>query len=355
MHFKANQLVEEFPETLKWLGGNKSKSASSIATPEKAHAESLVFCTTQNQADMAAKAGAAIIVISQKIQWHADPSENGPAFFSTPSIPNAMSQLLVRMDQKSRRFEFDSDHLIHPTAFVHPLAQLAKDVVVGPFSYIGARAHLAAGVKVGPHCTVENDVRIGENCTFHSHVVIGALSQIGARCEIHSHSVLGSDGFGFTPDKKGEIQKVPQLGKVVLEDDVEIGANCAIDRATLEETRIGRNTKLDNFCHIAHNCKIGKHCMITAGFIVAGSTEIGDHFVCGGRTSVTGHVKIADRVQLGGHSVIAKNLDQPGVYGGYPIQPMKDYLRTTSSLPELPRMRRLISRIMKHLDLSEAD
>jgi UDP-3-O-[3-hydroxymyristoyl] glucosamine N-acyltransferase len=190
-----------------------------------------------------------------------------------------------------------------------------------------------------------------------SHVFVGSACEIGSDCEIHPHSSIGSDGFGYAIDARGRPRKICQLGNVVIGDDVEIGSNCAIDRATLTSTRIRSGAKLDNICHIAHNCDLGEDGLYTAGFMMAGSTTIGRRFMTGGNSVVSAHLNIADDVSLQGRSNVTKSISRSGAYGGYPLQPLQDALRTTVNLGHLSKLRRDLKRVMNHLKLSsdEAD
>ncbi|MBX9769071.1 MAG: UDP-3-O-(3-hydroxymyristoyl)glucosamine N-acyltransferase, partial [Bdellovibrionales bacterium] len=172
---------------------------------------------------------------------------------------------------------------------------------------------------------------------------------------VQPHSTIGSPGFGFATDQQGLHHPIPQIGFVQIDSDVSIGANCAIDRGTFGPTRIGSGTKIDNFAHIAHNCEIGKNCMITAGIIIAGSSKLGDWVVTGGSVRITDHVEIASKVQLGGNSAVTKDVPTAGAYGGHPLQPLKEYLRTTSSLPHLPEIRKTLNRILEKLNLEKGD
>jgi len=147
--------------------------------------------------------------------------------------------------------------------------------------------------------------------------------------------------------------KIPQLGIVVLEDFVEFGANCAVDRATLGETRIGEGTKFDNLCHVAHNCQIGRHSVYAAGFFVAGSSTIGDHFMVGGTTAVGDHLQISDNVTLGGRSVVTSDIPKAGAYAGYPLEPFAEARRTLVNLTYVTKMRKQLLQIQKHLGLKE--
>jgi len=251
------------------------------------------------------------------------------------------------------RARHQQDPPIDPRAFVAPGAVLGAGVVVAAGAFVGAGAVLGAGVFIGPGCVVEAGARVGAGSILHAQVFLGRRCEVGERCEIHPHTTLGADGFAYAQDEHGHHHKVPQLGIVVLEDDVEIQANCAVDRAAFTETRIGRGTKIDNFCHIAHNCQIGRHVILTGGFMVAGSTSLGDRCVVGGRTTVTDHVNVCAGVQLGGLSAVTKDITEPGAYGGHPLQPFKAFLRTTTSLAHLPDLRRRVAELEKRIPLAE--
>ena len=242
--------------------------------------------------------------------------------------------------------------LIHPTAVIAPSAMLAPEVIVGPYAVIEEGVTIERGARIGAHCVIERNAHVGERTVLHPFVFIGWGCEIGADCEIKPHTALGGEGYGFAHDNQGHHHRIPQRGIVVIEDRVEIGSLCAIDRATFDQTRIGEGTKLDNQVHIAHNCTVGRNCLITAGLIIAGSSSIGNNVVMGGRVSVTDHVHIGNDIQLAGMTVITNDLAGPGSFGGYPVQPLRDFLRTTSSFAHMTNMRKQSLRILKHLGLS---
>jgi UDP-3-O-[3-hydroxymyristoyl] glucosamine N-acyltransferase len=296
---------------------------------------------------------AAIVIIHKSLlrqaenidQWHC-------CVFSVSKIPLAMATLLKYFDRKADRFSQWGPR--HPTALVHPTATIGANVFLGPYCVIGARSTIADGCQIGGHTVIENDVRIGSNTTLHPHVFIGAACEVGNDCEIHPHTSLGSDGFGYAADAAGAPCKIPQLGNVVVGDRVEIGSNCAIDRATLTSTYIRSGAKLDNICHIAHNCDLGEEGLYTAGFMMAGSTKIGKRFMTGGNSVVSSHLTIADNVALAGRSTVTKSITQSGAYGGYPLQPLQDALRSAASFVHLSQVRRDLKKVMHRLELPEA-
>jgi UDP-3-O-[3-hydroxymyristoyl] glucosamine N-acyltransferase len=200
---------------------------------------------------------------------------------------------------------------------------------------------------------IENGARIGAGTMLHPHVFVGAGCEIGLNCEVHPHTTIGSDGFGYAVGASRRPQKLSHLGNVCIGDEVEIGGNCSIDRATLTSTYIRSGTKLDNICHIAHNCDLGEDGFYTAGFMMAGSTTIGRRFMTGGNSVVSAHLTLADDVSLSGRSTVTNDVPEPGHYGGYPLQPLKDALRTIASVGQITEMRRNLNRVLKHLQLPD--
>jgi UDP-3-O-[3-hydroxymyristoyl] glucosamine N-acyltransferase len=220
---------------------------------------------------------------------------------------------------------------------------------------VGAGASIGDRCCIGSHAVVENDARIGAGTTLHPHVFVGAGCEVGNDCELHPHTSIGSDGFGYAVGASRRPQKISQLGNVRIGDEVEIGSNCAIDRATLTSTYIRSGTKLDNVCHIAHNCDLGEDGMYTAGFMMAGSTKIGRRFMTGGNSVVSAHLTLADDVMLGGRSTVTSDVSEAGQYAGYPLQPLKDAMRTLASLGQLSEMRRSLNRVLRQSQPSDRD
>jgi UDP-3-O-[3-hydroxymyristoyl] glucosamine N-acyltransferase len=216
---------------------------------------------------------------------------------------------------------------IHPTAVVHPTAQVAAGVTIGPCSVVDAHCIIEEGTILGPSVTLGAGVKVGSHCLFHSHVTVREGCQIGNRVIIQPGAVIGSCGFGYTPNKKGEHIKQEQLGIVVLEDDVEIGANTTIDRARFKVTRISRGTKIDNLVQIGHNCEIGQHNIIVSLTGISGSVTTGRYVIMGGQTGVVGHLKIADGAMFAARSGIKKSITAGGKYGGDPVAPLMEHQR----------------------------
>jgi UDP-3-O-[3-hydroxymyristoyl] glucosamine N-acyltransferase len=206
---------------------------------------------------------------------------------------------------------------IHATAVVASSAKVDPSAHVGPLCVIGEGAVVAAGAVLEARCHVGPRASIGADCWLKPGVVVGDYCVLGARCRIQSGAVIGSDGFGYEP-VNGEIRRIPQIGNVVLEDDVEVGANSTLDRARFSQTVVGRGTKIDNLVQIAHNVRIGRQCLITAQVGIAGSTTLGDHCVLGGQSGVAGHLTLGDRVKLGAQTGLFEDVPADGFMNGTP-------------------------------------
>jgi UDP-3-O-[3-hydroxymyristoyl] glucosamine N-acyltransferase len=219
---------------------------------------------------------------------------------------------------------------------VHPGASIAPGVVVGD------RVTLHSGVVLYPGVTLGDDV------TLHANVSVRERCRIGNRVTVHDGTVIGSDGFGYAPDGNSWY-KIPQIGIVVIEDDVEIGSNSVIDRAALEVTRISRGTKIDNLVQIAHNCVIGEDCMIVSQVGISGSTQLGNHVIMGGQVGVAGHLKIGDNVMIAAKSGVPGNIAANQMVGGIPAIPHREWLKAASMVPKLPEFRKTLNALEKRL------
>jgi UDP-3-O-[3-hydroxymyristoyl] glucosamine N-acyltransferase len=234
-------------------------------------------------------------------------------------------------------------------------ASIGKDVIIGADCSIHPFVVLADGVRLGRHVTIHPGSFVGEgsiideDTVVHANVSIGSGISLGKRVIVHSGTVIGSDGFGFVTDG-GRHHKVPQVGGVIIEDDVEIGANCAIDRATLGNTMIKKGTKIDNHVHIAHNCTIGEHCLFAAQTGIAGSTTIGNYVVFGGSVGVGDHVKVGDRVMAGGKAVIVQDVEAGQVIAGFNAMPLRDWLKVQVILPRLPELKKMLAALEKQVE-----
>jgi len=242
---------------------------------------------------------------------------------------------------------------IMPGAMVESSATVGEGVTIYPGVYIGKNVVVGSRTVIHPGAVLYDNVTIGEECKIHANAVIRESCRLGNRCIIQPGAVIGSDGFGYAPDGSG-YYRIPQIGIVVLDDDVEIGANSCVDRAAVEVTRIGRGTKLDNLVQIAHNCEIGADCMIVSQVGIAGSAKIGNHVTLAGQVGVVGHITVGDNVIVGGQSGVTASLQPNASYSGSPAIPHKEWLKLSMVLPRLPELRKTVSSLEKRITELEA-
>jgi UDP-3-O-[3-hydroxymyristoyl] glucosamine N-acyltransferase len=348
----AEIIKNQHSDVFTYLHGRLDVRASHCHVPEEAGPESLVFVSNAAQLAEARLQRPAILIVGAKLSGSLDGNTDAASCcFSVQSISMGMAVLLKYFDKKSFRFTQWGER--HPTAVVHPDAVIGEGVHLGPYCVIGAHAVIGSGCMIGAHAVVENDARIGERTILHPQVFVGARCMIGDDCEVHPHTSIGSDGFGYAVDVGGRPRKISHLGNVIIGNGVEIGSNCAVDRATLTSTYIRSGTKLDNICHIAHNCDLGENGFFTAGFMMGGSTKIGRQFVTGGNSVVTAHITLGDNITLQGRSSVTCNVPDAGAYGGYPLQPLKEAMKTAANIGHLNEIRRNLNRVMKHLQLRD--
>lgn len=237
---------------------------------------------------------------------------------------------------------------VMPGALVADSADLADSVTVYPGAVVGENVKIGAGTILHPGVVVYADAVIGSDCLLHAGAIVREGCRLGSRVILQPAAVIGADGFGFAPDGAG-YYKIPQVGIVVLEDDVEIGACSCVDRAALGETRIGRGTKLDNLVQIGHNAEIGEDSILVSQSGIAGSSRIGRHCTFGGQSAVAGHVTIGDNVTIGARGGASGNVEPNQVLSGLPLLPHKQWLRMSMTLPKLPEMRKELQQLKKRL------
>jgi UDP-3-O-[3-hydroxymyristoyl] glucosamine N-acyltransferase len=240
---------------------------------------------------------------------------------------------------------------VHSTAVLEPGCEVDPSAYVGPYAVIGTGSRIGAGAAIHAHVSVGRGCRVGEGTVVHSHAVLYDDTEIGPDCVVHAGAVLGADGFGYAT-QEGAHHKVPQVGRVVLERDVEIGANTTVDRATLGETRIGAGTKIDNLVQIGHNVRVGQHCILCGQAGIAGSTRLGDGVVLAGQAGVTGHIQLGDRVQVAAKSAALGPLEAGAVVAGIPAVDLRTWRRQVVLLARLEEMSRRLRGLEKKLGVS---
>lgn len=239
---------------------------------------------------------------------------------------------------------------IHPQALVSPTSKIGKDVAIGPLVYVGDEVEIGAETVIFPFVSLYPRVKIGQKTVIHSHVSIREETRIGNRVIIHNGVVIGSDGFGYQERKDKTRIKIPQKGIVVIEDDVELGANTTIDRATLGETMIKRGTKIDNLVQVAHNVEIGENSVLAAQTGIAGSSKIGKHVIMGGQVGISDHVTIGDNVTIAAKSGILKDIPANSFVGGIPSFDIKVTKKIWVSLPHLFNLFKDMKRLKKRVE-----
>lgn len=238
---------------------------------------------------------------------------------------------------------------ISSLAFIDKQAEIAEDVYVGEFAVISKGAKIGKGSKIYPHVYIGDDVKIGENVTLFAGVRIYHDTVIGNNCILHSGAVLGADGFGFAPLADGTFKKIAQIGNVVIEDDVEIGANATIDRATMGSTKVMKGTKIDNLCQLGHNVVIGQSTAMAAQTGVAGSTKIGSNCFIGGQVGFSGHIKVGDRCSIGAQAGIISDIKDEARIIGSPAIDAKAYMKSYVYFRKLEQMKNKMDELEKRL------
>lgn len=305
-----------------------------LAAPWQADNSHLVFAESGIALAEAAASRAAAVLISPKLAEELEQGIEKPLLLSTdPRLAFARAAKLLRESRER--------HGIDPSASIDATATLGDGIWIGPHVVIEADAVIGSDTTIESGAVIGAGSRIGNDCHLYPRVVLYPGTELGNRVIVHAGAVLGADGFGYVPDStSGEYIQFPQQGRLVIEDDVEIGANTTIDRGALEETRIARGTKLDNLVHVGHNVSIGRNVVIAAQTGVSGSSSIGDNAIVGGQVGIADHVQIGPGAILGAQAGIPsrKRIHGPGiVFWGTPARPIKDYLKELAALARLAR------------------
>jgi UDP-3-O-[3-hydroxymyristoyl] glucosamine N-acyltransferase len=265
--------------------------------------------------------------------------ENHPPLIFVDNVYDTFMSLLERFNHFN-----DSKIGIEEPVYISKNVTLGENIYLGAFSYIGKNSIIGNNVKIYPNVFIGDDVQIGDNTVIYAGVKVYHKTEVGKNNVLHSGCVIGSDGFGFAPQKDGTYNKIPQVGRVILKDYVEVGANTTIDRATMESTIIQKGVKLDNLIQIAHNVEIGDNTVIAGQTGVSGSTKIGKQCVIGGQVGFAGHIEIADGSQFGAQSGVAKSVkEENGKWFGTPIMPVNETLKLYLILQKMPELYRKIN------------
>lgn len=315
--------------------GNENAEINTFSKIEEATEKSLCFFANEKYAPYLEKTKASVILVTHEFNYCVPPTTT---LIHCTNPYEATAKLLEYYQTKI------SQTGIEPQSFIHESASLGSQVYIASFSYLSENVKLGDGSKIFPHVFIGKNVTIGKNTILYSGVKIYENCIIGDDCILHSGVVIGSDGFGFAPSADGSFTKIPQIGNVILEDKIEVGANTVVDRATMGSTLIHTGTKLDNLVQIAHNVVIGKNTVIAAQTGISGSTKIGNQVMIGGQAGLAGHIQIGDNARINGQSGVSKSLQQGAVVMGSPAWDYTKMLRAQVLIKRLPE---ILERVMK--------
>lgn len=326
------------------LEGDPSLEILNVADLESADKHDISFLSNPRYEGAMKKSQAGAIFVPSAFA-----SSTGHTLLKTDDPSRAFQQMVEIFNPNSQKMTGFTG--IHPSAAIHPTAKISANVNIGPFTVIDE------GVEIGPNTTLLSHITIGPYCkigsdTFiHAHVTLRERTQVGSRVIIQPGAVIGSCGFGYTQDKEGRHVKLNQVGIVIIEDDVEIGANTTIDRSRFKETRIGRGSKIDNLVQIGHGVVVGDHNIIISQTGIAGSTSTGKYVILAGQVAVAGHLHLADGVVIAGKSGVSKSIDKAGRYNGIPCMPLDEYNKNAVYLRKITsfidRLKALESKVNK--------
>lgn len=333
MQFSAAQIAQIIGGQIE---GDGNVSVGSFGKIEEAKTGQLAFLANPKYEEHLYSTGASIIIINQSQQL------KQPVSATLIRVPDAYSAFASLLDayQKIRTQQLSG---IQEPAYIHPTATMGEQVFIGAFAYLGENVVIGKGSKIFPGVFLGNNVVVGDNTILHAGVKIYHECVIGSQVIIHAGTVIGSDGFGFAPQADGTLKKVPQIGNVVIENGVEIGANTTIDRATIGSTIIRAGAKLDNLLQIAHNVEIGSNSVIAAQAGISGSTKIGKNVMIGGQAGIVGHIQIADGSKINAQSGVSKSIKTPNsAVTGSPAYDYTSALRSQAITRNLPNLEKRI-------------
>ena len=317
--------------------GDGSIKVSGLANIAMAHAGDLIFAVPPHIDEAKISAATAVLIPHD--------TQNFPKPAIKVADPRAAFAKLLELFTPKIEIPIG----ISPKAHIGKDAKIFDGATIMPFAVVDDGAQIGRGTVIYPHVYIGQHAIIGEDTIIYSSATVREFCKVGNRCVVHSSAVIGSDGFGFTT-ANGVHTKVPQVGNVIVEDDVEIGAHVGIDRAAMGSTIIGHGTKIDNLVHIAHNCKIGANCLIVAQTGISGSTTVGDNVTFGGQVGTVGHITIGGNSIYAARSGISKNMPEGFFGAGFPIQSHNDWLRNQAALKKIPDLLEKIRRLERELD-----
>jgi UDP-3-O-[3-hydroxymyristoyl] glucosamine N-acyltransferase len=322
------------------ITGDANRQVWDVGSIETAQEGQLTFLCDAKYLSHLPNTNASVVLMTESIAFD---GETRATLIRVENARAAMGQLLALVAKAMN----PAKQGIEQPSYISEGVAVPEDAYVGAFAYIGKNVQLGKGVQIYPHTYIGDNVKIGDHTILYSGVKIYYNCQVGNDCILHAGAVVGSDGFGFEPDAKGVNQKLPQIGNVIIEDDVEIGANTTIDRAMMGSTIVRRNAKIDNLVQIGHNVEVGASDFLCAQVGIAGSSKIGSHCILAGQVGVAGHLEIADNCVFGAQSGIPSNVRKPGMYQGSPIIDAMNWRRSVVGFKNLPDLMKQIQELSK--------
>ena len=325
------------------IEGNPEVKVNTIAKIEEGKEGALSFLANPKYEHYIYSTGSSIVLVNKNFN---PTGKISATLIRVENSYDAFASLLRLVDQARPRKKG-----IHSTAIIEATAKIGSDVYIGPYAYIGENCVIGDGCSVYPHVYVGDNTQLGRQCTINPGVKIYHDCVLGEGCIVHAGSVIGSDGFGFAPQSDNEFMKIPQLGNVILEDHVEVGANVTIDRATMGSTIIHRGVKLDNLIQIGHNVEVGDNTVMAAQTGIAGSTKIGNNCMLGGQVGIVGHLKIANGSKIGAQAGILGDIkDENTTILGSPAIDYKQFLKSSVIFKKLPDLKMKIDNLEKEVE-----
>ena len=320
--------------------GDPSVAVNQLAKIEEAQAGSLSFLANPKYEQYLYTTNASVVIVNN------DQVLAQPVKATLVKVPNAYSAITVLLE-KYNTIKLNKTGIEQP-CFIHPSAKLGENVYIGAFAYIGPNVKIGNSCKIYPNCFIADDVILGDNVTLFPGVKIYFDCVLGNNVIIHSGTIIGADGFGFAPVGDGTYTKISQIGNVVIEDDVEIGSNTTVDRATMGSTIIRKGVKLDNPIQIAHNVEIGANTVVAAQTGISGSTKIGENCIIGGQVGIVGHITLAKGSQIQAQSGVSRTITEEGKkWMGSPAFPLNDHMRSQIVINRLPALEKRINDLEK--------
>ncbi len=347
MSNKRSFTLEELANITKSkLVGDPTKIIEGFNTLDIAQNNEASFLANSRYEDAMRKSKAGVICIDDITPT--DENKNYLISKDPSKVFQTIVEAMINNDTKIVGYEN-----IHPTAVIDESATIEENVTIGPYTFIDKNVTIKKNTIITSHVTISMNVKIGENCIIHPSVVVREDCIIGNRVIIQPGAIIGSCGFGYTQDKEGKFQKLHHIGNVIIEDDVEIGANTTIDKARFKSTIISKGTKIDNLVQIAHNVTVGKNNAIAAQTGIAGSSKTGNNILMGGQVGITGHIVITDNVMLATRSGVSKSLKKPGKYRGSPAIDLNEYNRQKVYERKIGKLFKELESIKKQLEESK--